>query len=32
VYWRETAALSCSTISLAMKAETAAAFGIVTAE
>jgi len=32
VYWRETAALSCPTISRAMKSETPAAFSIVTAE
>ena len=31
VYWRETAALSCPTISRAIKSETPAAFSIVTA-
>ena len=31
VYWRETAALSCPTISRAMKSETPAAFSMVTA-
>ena len=31
VYWRETAALSCPTISRAIKSETHAAFSIVTA-
>ena len=31
VYWRETAALSCPTISRAIKSETPAAFNIVTA-
>ena len=31
VYWRETAALSCPTISRAIKSETSAAFSLVTA-